>query len=100
MSCREIDTVCPERYRDTFIGTIFKNTSSCRASPQCLSEEAVGALVTGPGVPRGAWRARAAEGGGFSPTSPPGMCLAWSGPLLPSSLLAQGPYLMLIWAKT
>lgn len=42
MSCREIDTVCPERYRDTFIGTIFKNTSSCGASPQCLSEEAVG----------------------------------------------------------
>lgn len=111
MSCREIDTVCPERYRDTFIGIIFKNTSSCGASPQCLSEEAVGALVTGPGVPRGAWRTRAAEGGGFSPTSPPlsrvvphppppGMCLAWSGPLLPSSLPAQGPYLMLIWAKT
>lgn len=51
MPCREINTVCPEGYRDTFIGIIFKNISLCGASPQCLSEEAGRSLVTGPGVP-------------------------------------------------
>lgn len=111
MSCREINTVCPEGYRDTFIGIIFRTYLYVERLPSALVKKQLALSSPGQASPRGARRTRAAKGGCFSPTSPPlsrvvphppppGTCLAWSGPLLPSSLPGQGPCLTPVWTET
>lgn len=57
-SCREINVVCPERYRDTFIDNLFKNHIFVERLPSALLRKRSTLLSPGQAFLDSAWLSR------------------------------------------